>query len=292
MGPTTIVDGGRPGAPAIGGTVDDISDIRRMYDGDVESEAERLDRHQLEYELTWRYLETYLPSGGHILEIGAAAGRYTLPLARRGYRVTAVDLSAGLLRENRRLAQADGLVGRIRHVQADARDLAVVGAGGGYDAALVMGPLYHLIYEDDRRRALEQVYGVLLPDAPLFTAWISRLGILGGLMRYFPEWIEERDEVRSVMERGHDPPDRHKGGFRGYFARAEEIAPLHESVGFVTDVLAGVEPAISADDEAYNVLEGERRRLWLDLLYEISAEPTQVAASGHLLYIGHKPSIA
>lgn len=272
--------------------MDDISDIRRTYDASIEAEAARLDRHQLEFELTWRYLDAYLPSGGHLLEIGAAAGRYTLPLAQRGHRVTAVDLSAGLLRENRRRAEADGLADRICYLQADARDLPMVGAGGGYDAALMMGPLYHLIYEDDRRRALEQVYGALLPDALLFSAWISRLGVLGDWMRNVPEWIEDRDEVCSVMERGHDPPGRPKEGFRGYFARSEEIAPLHESVGFVTDVLAGAEPAISAYDEAYNVLGGERRRLWLDLLYEISAEPTQVEASRHLLYIGHKPSTA
>jgi 2-polyprenyl-3-methyl-5-hydroxy-6-metoxy-1,4-benzoquinol methylase len=34
------------------------------------------------------------------LEVGAATGRYTLELARRGYAVTAVDLSAALLKEN------------------------------------------------------------------------------------------------------------------------------------------------------------------------------------------------
>lgn len=68
-----------------------------------------------------------------------------------------------------------------------------------------------------------------------------------------------------------------------------EIAPLHEEAGFRTLVLAGVEPAISADDESYNRLEDTRRKLWLDLLYEISTEESIIAASRHLLYIGVKP---
>jgi hypothetical protein len=51
-----------------------------------------------------------------------------------------------------------------------------------------------------------------------------------------------------------------------------------------------VEPAISADDESYNRLEGQQRQLWLDLLYEISAEGSIVGASRHLLYVGRKPS--
>ena len=75
---------------------DDISDIAQFYDGNPDGEHGRLEQHQLEYDLTWRYLDQYLPPHGTILEVGAATGRYTLELARRGYAVTAVDLSAAL----------------------------------------------------------------------------------------------------------------------------------------------------------------------------------------------------
>jgi hypothetical protein len=50
----------------------------------------------------------------------------------------------------------------------------------------------------------------------------------------------------------------------------------------------GVEPCISADDESYNKLEGERRKLFLDLFFEICDEPSIVGASRHLMYIGRK----
>jgi hypothetical protein len=91
------------------------------------------------------------------------------------------------------------------------------------------------------------------------------------------------------LEQGRRPENAPRdGGFRGYFAKVPEIAPLHEALGFETLALVGVEPAISADDESYNQLEGSRRRLWLDLLYEISAEESMLGASRHLLYIGRK----
>src|SRR5436190_15915246 len=80
---------------------DDIRDIAAYYDSDPAREHSRLEEHQLEYELTWRYLDRYLPSQGSILEVGAASGRYTLELAKRGYTITAVDLSAALLEECR-----------------------------------------------------------------------------------------------------------------------------------------------------------------------------------------------
>jgi hypothetical protein len=60
-------------------------------------------------------------------------------------------------------------------------------------------------------------------------------------------------------------------------------------VGFETITLAGVEPCIAADDNAYNRLDGDRRQRWLDLLFQVSAEPSMVASSRHLLYIGRRP---
>ncbi|MBU0491966.1 MAG: methyltransferase domain-containing protein [Chloroflexi bacterium] len=274
--------------------VDDISDIKDLYEAKPEQEDDRLVRHQLEYELTWRYLDAYLPpaclpAGGHILEVGAASGRYTLELAQRGYTVTAFDLSAALTALSQaRLAEA-GLSDRVTYLVGDARDLGAL-HGQAFDAALVMGPLYHLIHESDRRLVLRQIFGVLRPGGMVFTASISRFGILGDLMKKVPDWIEDQAEVRSIVECGYDPDHWPRGGFRGYFATVDEIAPLHEADGFETVRVAGVEPGISSDDESYNVLEGDRRRAWLDLLYEVSTQPSMVGASRHLLYIGRKPA--
>jgi SAM-dependent methyltransferase len=267
---------------------DDLSDIVDFYNSELEHEHTRLERHQLEYELTWRYLERYLPERGSILEIGAATGVYTVELARRGYQVTAVDMTEKLLQRCRENLSAHGMQNQARLVIADVRQLDQFVADE-YDAALLMGPLYHLVLEVDRKTALGQVYERLRPGGLIFSAFISRYGILGDLMKKMPEWIENQAEVWSVLELGRDPENPRKGAFRGYFADPAEVAPLHESAGFETLVLAAVEPAISADDESYNQLYGARRRLWLDLLYKISAQPSSLGASRHLLYIGKKP---
>lgn len=266
---------------------DDISDIESFYSQGVQYEHHRLERHQLEFDLTWRVLVRCLPPKSSILEVGAATGRYTLPLAQHGHRVTAVDLSPALLDENRRILTNTGLQDQVQWISADARDLSLV-TQTAYDAALLMGPLYHLIYEDDRRAALQQAYDRLHPGGWIFSAFISRFGILGDLLKNVPEWIEAQEEVRSILDHGRDPDHLRGSGFRGYFATVSEIAPLHESLGFETVSLMGVEPAISADDESYNCLEGDRRRQWMDLLEEISSEPSTLGASRHLLYVGRK----
>lgn len=265
----------------------DVSDIAAYYDSDPAREHGRLDLHKLEEDLTWCYLDSYLPARGAILEIGAATGRYTLELAKRGYTLTSVDLSAALLEECRKNLAQEGLDKRVRLFQADARDLSQI-PGGQFDSVLLMGPLYHLVDEADRISALQNASDRLREGGIIFSTFISRLGILGDLMKNVPDWIEQQEEVSSVMERGRDPEDYPPGGFRGYFANALEIVPLHEALGFETLVLAGVEPAISADDESYNKLQGKQRELWIDLLYKISTERSILGASRHLLYIGRK----
>lgn len=266
---------------------DDLSDIVAYYSSEPEQEQQRLERHQLERNLTWRYLERHLPPQGAILEVGAAAGGYTLELARRGYRVTAVDMSPALLALNRAALTEANLLGQVHYVVADARDLSQV-TESGFDAALLMGPLYHLIDQADRSQALAEVHGRLADGAPIFSAFISRYGIMGDVMKKIPEWIEDQRKVRTHMAAGRRPDGYPPGGFRGYFATVPEVAPLHEVVGFETLVVAGVEPAISADDESYNRLQGEQRQLWLELLFEMSTEPSIMGASRHLLYVGRK----
>jgi hypothetical protein len=60
-------------------------------------------------------------------------------------------------------------------------------------------------------------------------------------------------------------------------------------VGFENLDLVGVEPAISADDESFNRLEGRQRERWLDLMEKVCGEASILAASRHLLYVGKKP---
>ena len=265
---------------------DDVSDIAFFYNSAPEREHSRLEEHQLEYDLTWRYLDRYLPTHGSILEVGAATGRYTVELAKRGYMLTAVDLSAALLEECRKNITAAGLEQQVRFVVADARDLGEVTAE--FDAVLLMGPLYHLIVEAERKVALQEAYRRLRDGGILFSAFLSRFGVMGDLLKNRPGWIEDQAAVRSQLAHGKRPDSAPRGGFRGYASQVAEIAPLHEAIGFETLTVAGVEPAIGADDESYNKLQGRQRQLWLDLLVEMSTEKSIIGASRHLLYIGKK----
>jgi 2-polyprenyl-3-methyl-5-hydroxy-6-metoxy-1,4-benzoquinol methylase len=272
--------------------MDDISDIQAMYNAAWDNEDDRLHRHQLEHDMTWRYLEKYLPPpGSSLLEVGAATGRYTLELASRGYQILAVDLAPELVARAGVRAKEAGLYDHTEFRVGDVRTLTNIRAEA-YDGVLLMGPMYHLVLREDRLLALGNIYQSLKKEGVIFSSWISRFGIFGELIKSAPEIVRRTEVMLSVLERGRDPDwyRSRAGSFRGYFALASEIAPIHEEIGFQTLTLAGVEPAISADDASYNNLEGEQRRLWLDVLFRLSAEPSMVASSRHLLYVGKKGS--
>jgi 2-polyprenyl-3-methyl-5-hydroxy-6-metoxy-1,4-benzoquinol methylase len=61
-----------------------------------------------------------LAPGARILDVGCGTGRHAVELARRGFRVTGLDLSEGMLAQARAKAQEAGV--QVEFVQADAAD--------------------------------------------------------------------------------------------------------------------------------------------------------------------------
>ena len=107
------------------------------------------------------YLEHAHRLGGPILEVGAGAGRLTLPLARTGADVVAVDISAAMLaRLVPRLADEPlDLQRRVRVVLADAMRLPLRGR-----FPLILFPYYTLNYlltAEAQRRALADAAALL-----------------------------------------------------------------------------------------------------------------------------------
>ncbi len=62
--------------------------------------------------------ELSLPARSHILDVGCGAGRHAVELARRGYQVTAVDISAGMLAEAERAAREADVEVELIHADA------------------------------------------------------------------------------------------------------------------------------------------------------------------------------
>ncbi len=259
----------------------DIQDYYASYDEDA-----RLSRHQLEFEITQKYLEEWIYSADEILELGAGTGKYTELLAKRGKKIHAIDLSPRLV------AQAKERIKPYREATVtlearDARDLSHL-KSLSFDAVMIMGPLYHLVDRDERLRLLKSAHGLLKPGGKLLSSHISRLGLFGYMMRKYPNWIFNEQEIDSVLRDGIDHTHARAGKFRAYFGKPEQTVAEHQSAGFEMLRLGALEPAIGPYDEAFNQLVGAERSAWVDRLYSLSAVPAWVGSSMHAVYGGEK----
>ena len=148
-----------------------LNDFYNHYDED----SRLLFQHgSVEFLTTMRYIEKYLKHGDKVLEIGAGTGRYSHALARRGHPVDAVELVAHNIEVFRQNARPGDI---LTFPQRHALDLAAF-ADNAYDVTLLLGPLYHLYTQDDKRRALREAIRVTKPGGVVFAAYVISDGCL------------------------------------------------------------------------------------------------------------------
>ena len=142
-------------------------DLNQFYEN-YNEEGRLLTRAgHVEFATTMHFIEKYLTPGARILEVGAATGRYSHTLARMGYRVDAVELVEHNIEIFNRLTQPGENV-TIR--QGNAVDLSAF-EDNTFDLTLILGPMYHLFAESDRRQALREAVRVTKKGGVIFAAY-------------------------------------------------------------------------------------------------------------------------
>src|SRR5512136_2290781 len=85
------------------------------------------------HEVDFLLEELNLPSGGSVLDVGCGTGRHAIELAKRGYAVTGLDLSAEMLSRAKDAARAAHV--NVNWIQADATRFSLPKK---YDAAVCL----------------------------------------------------------------------------------------------------------------------------------------------------------
>ena len=190
--------------------------------------------------------------GGDALDLGCGPGRHAIPLARRGFQVTAVDLSPFHLTKARERAEVAQVA--VEFVRADAFDLAVsLFTSFGY-------------FEDpaDDLRVLRHVHqslrpgGVLVMDvaskerlARVLHPTLSQRAVDGALLVQRHQIVEDWSRVRNEWTVVRDGRAR-TFEFLLRIYSGQELKTLLGAAGFATVTLYG-----SLDGRPYD-LEAER----------------------------------
>jgi len=181
---------------------------------------------RIEYMTTMKYIRECIDGreGLNIIDIGAATGRYAIPLAEEGHRVTAVDLvnyNLGILRQK---AERKGL-SNIVAKQGTALDLKKY-PSDSYDIVLFLGPMYHLFTEEDKVQALSEAVRIVKPGGRILVAYImNEFGV-------YQFGFTEGNALESVKEGKLDKDFHIRNDVSDLFSfdRLEDIARYNDKV--------------------------------------------------------------
>ncbi|UJP11058.1 class I SAM-dependent methyltransferase [Microbacterium sp. KUDC0406] len=150
----------------------DIDARIQTYYGDVFDESVRLTTRSaqgpLEFRRTQELIREHVPTG-RVLDIGGGSGVHAAALQSVGY---VVELVEPVPRHVESALEA-GVSARI----GDARELPY--ADASFDAALMLGPLYHLASLEDRLTAIREAARVVRSGGMVLAAGLSRYVAFG-----------------------------------------------------------------------------------------------------------------
>lgn len=265
--------------------------IKAYYDSAPEESRLETGTSRLEALRTRELIVRHAPKPPAIvLDVGGAAGAYAFWLAELGYDVRLFDATPRLVDVARQ--RNENAPHRLTSCTvADARALPEESESA--ELVLLLGPLYHLVDEQDRRVALAEAIRVLRPGGVLIAAGISRsASALDGLARNLlddPEFaaVVERDMVDG---RHRNPTQRLDYFTTAYFHRPEDLRREVANAGFDVEGLYGVEgPGWILPDFAERWEDPARRESLLRVARALESEPSVVGCSAHLIVVGRKP---
>jgi ubiquinone/menaquinone biosynthesis C-methylase UbiE len=225
-----------------------------------------------------------------ILDIGGAAGIYSLWLARQGHEVHLVDPVVHHVTQAQTASKAQPAHPIATCKVGDARELTRPDASA--DAVLMLGPLYHLVERRDREKALREAHRVLKPNGKIFAAAVSRFASLLSGMTY---GLLSDSTFASIIQRDladgqHRNPTNNPLYFTTtFFHHPDELKSEMENAGFTVDAVAAIEgPAMWMKNFEADWQNEKTRSFLLELLRSVENEPAIVATGSHFLGIGRK----
>lgn len=249
-----------------------LSNIEKHYN--KHPEDLRLTRRHgiVEFEVTMHHLHRFLQPDDFVLDIGAGTGRYSSALTAEGWRVKAVEL----VQRNidvflKREPTADVVRGDARSMPFLADDMA--------DVTLLLGPLYHLMNDEEKLKALCEARRVTRPGGLIFVAYLmNEYSILS--------YCFEEDRIADLMARGVVDKDFHvrvKPDELYDYVRLEDIDRLNASAGLERVTIFSPDGAADYMRTRLNRMSDDTFSRFIDYQKCISERPDLIGAGSHVV---------
>ena len=259
------------------------TDFLKQYYEAYDEEGRLLSKHgQVEYITTQKYIHLYAEKANaqRILEVGAGTGRYSVPLAKEGFFVTAVELIEHNLNILRGKLDAGD---PITALQGNALDLSAF-PDGSFDLTLLLGPMYHLYTFDDKQTALNEALRVTKPGGYVLVSYCMNEPTV-------IQYVFRQGNLRSVLENGLLTEQWHcvsepKEVFE--LVRTEDIAALDAAVNATRERLVATDGATNYMREFIDAADDETFEKWVEYHLAVCERQDLIGASHHVLDILRK----
>lgn len=257
-----------------------FTQIDRHYNKHRE-ELRLLRRHGIvEFEVTMHHLRRFLQKGHLILDIGAGTGRYSSALMAEGYQVKAVEL----VRRNIETFLKHEPTADV--VQGDARDMPFI-ANNTADVTLLLGPLYHLIGEEEKLKALNEAKRITKPGGVIFVAYLMNEYSL--LTYCFDE-----GRIEELMEKGFVSKDFHIQADADElydYIRIEDINRLNEKAGLERVTIFSPDGASDYMRPRLNRMTDRSFSLFIEYQKFLSERQDLIGAGSHVVDVVRVPRL-
>lgn len=249
-----------------------LSNIEKHYNKHPE-DLRLLRRHgMVEFATTMHHLHRFLRPGFRLLDIGAGTGRYSSALMAEGYDVKAVEL----VKRNidvflKREPSADV-------VQGDARDMPFIPTASA-DVTLLLGPLYHLIGDEEKLKALAEAKRVTKPGGLIFVAYLmNEYSILS--------YCFDEDRIGGLMERGAVNENYHIQADADElydYVRLDDIDRLDREAGLKRVTIFSPDGPSDYMRTRLNQMSDETFARFIDYQIQVSERPDLMGAGSHVV---------
>lgn len=209
-----------------------------------------------------------------ILDIGAGTGRYSVPLAEEGHRVTAVELvkyNLGILKSKNSCVKA---------MQGNAMNLKKL-ADDTFDITLLFGPMYHLFGFENKLKALKEAKRVTRPGGIILVAYcMNEYSVLTYAFKekHILECIRQ-NRLTSDFQTISTQEDLYD------YMRIESIDKLNEAAGLTRLKILSPDGPANYMRPFLNALSEEEFELFIQYHLATCERPDLIGAGAHTLDI-------
>ena len=234
-------------------------------------------RHgQVEFQTNLKYIHDVLNNdkSKRVLDIGAGTGAYSVYLDKEGYKVDAVEL----VKHNIDVFKKKG--SSVNIIQGNALDLNMF-KDNTFDVTLLFGPMYHLLKEEEKLKALSEAKRVTKKGGTILVSYyMNDYAVL--IYGFLKQHILESKANGQIDENYHIVA---QDGDLYSMVRLEDINEFNKKTDLTRIKIIASDGASDYIRTPLNKLSEEEFNEFLKYHLSICERPDMLGASSHLLDI-------